>query len=221
MACDEALGICADQPVLRFYQWDPPAVSLGYFQSFEEVEPFCAEIGCTETVKRITGGGAIYHFSELTYSLITRPDELNLPAKVRESYRFLHAPFVKVFHELGIISAEMNDCAVSERKPVCFNSVTSFDISVNGKKLMGSAQRRHKQFFLQHGSIPLAENTFSSEATSIEEELGHQISVEELISKLTAEISTQLEIAFDPSALTKEEHEEVKKIIYKYDHHDA
>ena len=101
MACDEALGLCAREPVLRFYGWEPPALSLGYFQDAAEVEPFRGRLGSPPVVRRITGGGAIYHYRELTYSIVAPPGCLPLPADTAASYRFLHAPFIAVLNGMA------------------------------------------------------------------------------------------------------------------------
>jgi lipoate-protein ligase A len=215
MAADEALGLHAETPVLRFYQWEPPAISLGYFQKEEEVCDILPELGNPPVVRRITGGGAIYHFEELTYSLIGPPQAFHLPGSTAESYRFLHAPFVKVFRDLGI---EARDNAPHEavRKAVCFDSITHYDVSVGERKLLGSAQRRHKRFFLQHGSIPLKANPFSAKATSIEEELGREVTPDELADLLYSAISIHLDIDFRLSEMTAEELETAEKLLEKY-----
>jgi len=212
MACDEALGLCTAVPVLRFYQWDPPAVSLGYFQKPEEIQPFVQPIDTVPAVRRITGGGAIYHYRELTYSIISPPGLLPLPSKTAESYRFIHAPFISVLKGLGI-PARDNTVNSPDRVPVCFDSITPFDVTVGEKKILGSAQRRHRTFFLQHGSLPLEPNPFSRRATSVQEELGRSAAPEELAPLLEKAVSLHLGIDFRPDSLTDREEEMIHALI--------
>ncbi|MFC1479737.1 biotin/lipoate A/B protein ligase family protein, partial [Planctomycetota bacterium] len=151
-----------------------------------------------------TGGGAIYHYKELTYSIVSQPGMLPIPAHVADTYRFLHAPFIRVLNELGIAAGD-NFQAESKKVPVCFDSITPFDIVVGERKILGSAQRRHKQFFLQHGSLPLEPNPLSQRATSVGEELGRTVKPDELIPFFVDAISAQLGIEFEEDDLTEEE----------------
>lgn len=212
MACDEALGLCVSAPVLRFYQWEPPALSLGYFQKPEKIKPFMHQLDNPPAVRRITGGGAIYHFRELTYSIISPPGVLPLPSEIAESYRFLHSPFISVLNTLGV-PAQDNFEAGKGRPAACFDRITPFDVTVKGRKILGSAQRRHKQYFLQHGSLPLEPNPFSERATSVQEELGSIPITDELIQLLTEAVSTVLGMEFRPDSLTEKEKETVSKLL--------
>ena len=212
MACDEALGLCAAKPVLRFYQWEPPAVSLGYFQKPEELNPFLKELDNPPLVRRITGGGAIYHYKELTYSIISLPGILPLPTSVADSYKFLHKPFIQVLNDLGVPAQDNleNEC---RKVPVCFDSITPFDVTVGEKKILGSAQRRHKNYFLQHGSLPLEPNPFSQRATSIQEELGRTAEPDELILLLKQAVSSHIGIEFEQDNLTEEEQKIISELL--------
>jgi lipoate-protein ligase A len=140
MAVDEALlNSVNDVPILRLYGWKPAAVSIGYFQGMEEevdVER-CKRIGI-DIVRRITGGGAVLHDSELTYSFITR----KYPQNIMESYSLICEPIVTCISKLGFDAkfAPLND------------------IVVNGKKVSGNAQTRKKDALLQHGTILLDVN---------------------------------------------------------------
>jgi lipoate---protein ligase len=137
MAIDEALTENVDEaPVLRIYGWRPAAVSVGYFQSIrDEVDiEKCKEIG-VDFVRRLTGGGAVLHEFELTYSFITN----QYPQNIMESYRWVCEAVVMSINRLG------------------FNAsfVPLNDIVVNGKKVSGSAQTRRKGVLLQHGTLLL------------------------------------------------------------------
>lgn len=128
------------EPVLRFYGWNPPAVSIGYFQKIEEEVDLekCKELG-VDTVRRITGGGAVFHDTELTYSFIV-PVENNVVRKpILDSYEDICAGIIAGGRELGL-----------EIKFVPLN-----DLVVDGKKVSGNAQTRRGGVILQHGTILL------------------------------------------------------------------
>ncbi len=140
MALDEAISESvatgASPPTIRFYGWDPPAVSIGYFQCLsKEVDlKNCAELGI-DVVRRRTGGGAVYHDSEMTYSVIAQ--EGLFPKDILESYRQICGCITDSLALMGI---------KSEFKPIN-------DIVVNGKKISGNAQTRRNGVLLQHGTI--------------------------------------------------------------------
>lgn len=142
MALDEALmksvsNNAADTPTLRLYGWFPTAVSIGYFQSMDhEIDVENCKNRGIDVVRRMTGGGAVLHDSELTYSFITR----NYPQNILESYKIICDPIIICLHNLG------------------FNNVRFAplnDVVVEGKKVSGNAQTRKDGILLQHGTILL------------------------------------------------------------------
>lgn len=142
MALDEMLmksvgKSTTDTPTLRIYGWDPLAVSIGYFQSVEQEvnTEICKKTG-VELVRRVTGGGAVLHDSELTYSFITR----KYPQNILESYRLICDPIISCLVNLGF----------NEPRFVPLN-----DVLVDGKKVSGNAQTRKDGILLQHGTILL------------------------------------------------------------------
>lgn len=167
MAIDEALFRCFDpassQPVLRLYGWQPVALSLGRFQKASddlELER-CAADDLT-VVRRITGGGAIYHADELTYSLVCSPEQIPAAASVKESFRVLTSFLLDFYRVLGLQADYAVDSApagsrLGQRTPLCFAGQERYDIMVSGRKIGGNAQRRSRQVIFQHGSIPLAD----------------------------------------------------------------
>jgi lipoate-protein ligase A len=137
MAIDEALiENIGDAPILRIYGWRPAAVSIGYFQSIKEEVDLekCGKIG-VDVVRRLTGGGAVLHEFELTYSFITK----QYPQNIMESYRWICEPIVASINRVGFDA----------------NFVPLNDIVVKGKKVSGSAQTRRNGVLLQHGTILL------------------------------------------------------------------
>lgn len=145
MALDEAIaravGAGASPPTLRLYGWDPPAVSIGYFQEVEgEVDMDFCEANGIGVVRRLTGGGAVLHTrGELTYSLAVSDRDPAVPQDVQGSYMKICAPFVSALRELGA--------------PACFRPIN--DIEVGGRKVSGNAQTRRFGAVLQHGTILL------------------------------------------------------------------
>jgi lipoate-protein ligase A len=137
MAIDEALmETVGEVPILRIYGWRPAAVSIGYFQSMNEEVNFakCREIG-VDVVRRLTGGGAVLHERELTYSFISR----EYPKNIMESYRWICDAIVMSINRLGFDA----------------NFVPLNDIVIAGKKVSGNAQTRRNGVLLQHGTILL------------------------------------------------------------------
>ena len=137
MAIDEALiENIAEAPVLRIYGWRPAAISVGYFQSIKEEVDLekCSQLG-VDVVRRLTGGGAVLHEFELTYSFITKQYLQN----IMESCRWICDAIVMSINRLGYDAS----------------FVPLNDILVNGKKVSGSAQTRRKGMLLQHGTLLL------------------------------------------------------------------
>ena len=161
MAIDEAiLQALADGrslPTLRFYQWNPPCLSLGYNQHYTEVdEDACARLGYT-WVRRPTGGRAILHTDELTYSVTAPADEPIVAGSLLESYNHIAGALLAAVQDLGL-PVEIKEDRVESNgtpNPVCFEVPSTYEITVNGKKLIGSAQARKRHGVLQHGTLPL------------------------------------------------------------------
>ena len=161
MAVDEAIlesaGRGESLPTLRLYAWNPACLSLGYAQPFGDVNlPALAAHGW-EIVRRPTGGRAILHTDELTYSVTAPLDEPRVSGTILESYSRLANALIRAVRELGL-PVEMQENEPVEKRgnnPVCFEVPSTYEITVGGKKLIGSAQARRKEGVLQHGSLPL------------------------------------------------------------------
>lgn len=163
MAVDESIlefsGKNQAPPTLRFYTWDPPCLSLGYSQSKADIdEGNLAQLGW-DLVRRPTGGKAILHTDELTYSVIAPADNRFVRGSVLDAYRNIALALVSGLRLLGLDpSSDALDPDLEGPKdssPVCFEKPSSYEIAVNGKKLLGSAQSRRLGGVLQHGSLPL------------------------------------------------------------------
>jgi lipoate-protein ligase A len=160
MAVDEVLldGVAsgAAPPTLRFYQWRPACLSLGYFQPFDVVNlASCRALG-VEIVRRPTGGRAILHDRELTYSVALPAAVLGHDGGVLPSYYRLSLALQEGLRRLGVAAALAPESAVTgspEHGPVCFDRPSTHEILLDGRKLIGSAQMRRGGGLLQHGSI--------------------------------------------------------------------
>jgi len=161
MALDEVLlhEVAAGRslPVLRLYRWRSETVSLGYFQRNEVVNrTFCHSSGI-DVVRRLTGGRAVLHEQEVTYAVIAGGGE-RFPTRVEESYRKIAEILHATLRSLGI-EAELAPPRREGREralpAACFEAAAGYELLCQGQKIVGSAQRRQGDFFLQHGSIPL------------------------------------------------------------------
>jgi len=171
MAIDEALLRSFDpagsQPVLRLYGWQPPALSLGRFQKAAQVLDLerCRAEGLA-VVRRITGGGAIYHADEVTYALVCSPEQIPPVSSIKDSFRVLTGFLITLYRDLGLeasyaLDTVSSDVRLGERTAFCFAGKESFDILVRGRKIGGNAQRRRKGVIFQHGSLPLVNRAAS------------------------------------------------------------
>lgn len=161
MAMDEALLLSLQQgsglPTLRFYSWQPPCLSVGYFQSVrEEVDLEYLRKQGLDMVRRPTGGGAVLHDREVTYSLVAREEDPLLSGNILESYRKVSLGILAGLRRLGA-EVEMAPPLRHQapRSGACFDEPAAYEILFWGRKLVGSAQVRRSGFILQQGSILL------------------------------------------------------------------
>jgi lipoyl(octanoyl) transferase len=163
MAADEALMESAVEnmltPTLRLFSWEPACLSLGYAQSYSEVDEASLQNHGWTLVRRPTGGRAILHTDEITYSITGRLDDPFFSGSILDSYRRLATGLVAALSNLGVQAdmKELKDGSLqnSSSDAVCFEVASNYEITYEGKKLIGSAQSRRRGGFLQHGSLPL------------------------------------------------------------------
>jgi lipoate-protein ligase A len=161
MAVDDALldGVRkgSSPPSLRLYDWQPPTLSLGLAQPLADVDLGRLQANGWGLVRRPTGGRAILHIDELTYSVTGASDEPRLTGGVLESYKRISAVLMRALQLLGLrVQQEPSGLPGSaDAGPVCFEVPSDYEITLGGKKLIGSAQARRKGGMLQHGSLPL------------------------------------------------------------------
>ncbi|MCK4892350.1 MAG: lipoate--protein ligase family protein [Calditrichia bacterium] len=151
------MGKLLDKPLLRFYGWQPPCISLGYHQNASDVTHHVCMQEEIDVVRRPTGGRAILHAEELTYSVIYPYQDLD----ISDFYRLVHIPFVLALEKMQIKAsfessqADFSNIYRTDRAFLCFASSAKYEVEISGKKLIGSAQRVYENAILQHGSVLL------------------------------------------------------------------
>ncbi len=152
----EAVGRGEAPPTLRLYAWSPPCLSLGRHQPANDADQKRLASRGWGWVRRPTGGRAILHTDELTYALVAPADHPLMRGGVLPSYRRIAAGLLEALRLLGV-AARMEGERVPGKQPapVCFETPSSYEITVGGRKLLGSAQARRHGAVLQHGSLPL------------------------------------------------------------------
>jgi lipoate-protein ligase A len=213
MALDEALlhrAAAGALPVLRFYEWAEPTLSLGYFQRYADRTGHSPSAGCA-IVRRATGGGAILHDRELTYSVVLPPGH-PLGRRATDLYHAVHTSIVAVLAEFGL-TANLVECAYESlattgcgtrtqaTEPfLCFERRTPGDVLLEGWKIAGSAQRRHRGAVLQHGSILFERSAFAPELPGLQDLATARLDRSEFASRLRDTLSRTLimDFAFEP-----------------------
>lgn len=149
MAIDEALLELADAPTLRFYKWEIPSLSFGYFGRFAEVAD---RAGRFAIVRRWTGGGIVAHENDFTYSLIIPGSHSAFTESPQAIYAALHGAIARVFIAKGL-SATKASADAPKTSEACFANPVRADVLIAGRKVAGAAQRRTRRGLLQQGSI--------------------------------------------------------------------
>lgn len=234
MALDEAfLSTTAQKkelPTLRLYSWQVPSLSLGYAQPAADVDQDELAKRGWQLVRRPTGGKAILHTDELTYSITAPLDEPLVAGSLLESYQRISRALQTALNllETNTIADNIPDLPfeISKKEPVCFQTPSNYEITWNGKKLIGSAQARKLGGVLQHGSLPLygdlsritqvlsypsqterdsAANKTLAQATTLESAAGRVISWEQAAEAVIQSFSTEIGITFIPGQPTSDE----------------
>jgi lipoyl(octanoyl) transferase len=223
MAVDETLletAAATGHATLRLYEWDEPTLSLGYFQAVADRQQHAPSRDCP-LVRRASGGGAILHDRELTYSIVLPQREARWSGP-GELYDIVHQTLIAAFRELGIetelVGAVMANCRSgggSARRPepfLCFQRRTCSDIVYDGAKIVGSAQRRRRGAVLQHGSILLAKSRFAPELPGIEELAGITVRPADLRGPWTRRLATRLGVSFYDGELEPDEKQQAESV---------
>ena len=244
MAIDEALLLTMaqtlnPQPVLRFYGWSPATLSLGYAQSFhkEVDEEACGAEGIN-IVRRPTGGRAVLHQYELTYSVIAPEHDPHVSGTVTQSYLRISQALLKGLKAVGV-PAEIVACGGLNKasSSACFDAPSWYELVVEGRKLVGSAQVRKRGMLLQHGSILLHFDPdllfrllrfpneeirqrlltgFLAKACALDEVWTHAIERKALEQELCSGFCDVMGIELVRSQMTEQEKSMVAEALFKY-----
>ncbi|MBN2387508.1 MAG: lipoate--protein ligase family protein [Anaerolineales bacterium] len=249
MAVDEAIleaaGGRAAPPTLRLYAWNPACLSLGYAQPIADVDLERLAARGWDLVRRPTGGRAILHTDELTYSVAAPPDEPRMAGSLLESYNRLAGALLRALEILSLpveIQEHAAHPAVQNTNPVCFEVPSTYEITVGGRKLVGSAQARRREGVLQHGSLPLtgdltrivqalafpgddardeAARRLLERATTVEAALGRAISWDEAAQAFVNAFGEVLSMELQAGQLTSNERQRAEELVTeKYAHPD-
>ncbi|MBI3584918.1 MAG: lipoate--protein ligase family protein [Nitrospinae bacterium] len=180
MAVDEAVADAVEKgaspSTLRLYGWKSPTLSIGYSQRTDKkIDTGYCRKNKIDIVLRPTGGRAVLHDKEVTYSLASPKNNPLFPDNISGTYKAISVAMTKGLSFLDI-DANISTLRTPHselRTSSCFATTSQYEITVNGKKLIGSAQRRFKNSFLQHGSIPL-ENHHDKLALCLGFKKGHK-----------------------------------------------
>jgi len=244
MAVDEAIMLAVSrgttEPTVRFYQWSVPTITLGYFQSFDkEVDSDrCSKLG-VDVVRRLTGGRAVLHHHELTYSVVVPENNRVVKGTVLQTYLTISRGLVSGLRKLGIPAEISDGKKVYESSAACFDSPSRYEITAMGKKLIGSAQTRRGNCILQHGSVVIedtadllisclkfkdeqsrqkAARSFVSNATSLASVLGSPPGFRNIAEFLTKSFSSEMGVSLIPQQLSDAEITEARDLCRaKYD----
>ncbi len=234
MAIDEFLyawHVRCRRPFLRIYGWSPPSITLGRYQPSS-----CLDIGaCRENgvavVRRITGGGAIFHDREVTYSFACGERDIDgRPLSVSESFETMNKIIIRLYRMMGLPAQFAMESSVrraaGRRADFCFSANENYDIIIDGRKIGGNAQRRSGGSIFQHGSIPLdidektIRSCFSAPVdfgnfTSLDRATGHTNNEDRVIARLKDAFVLSTGWELDPADLDGDEMKEVRTIMEK------
>jgi lipoyl(octanoyl) transferase len=243
MAVDETIleSVAAGDslPTLRLYAWSPPCLSLGYAQRASDADLKRINTQGWDVVRRPTGGKAILHTDELTYSLSLPVDHPIAAGDIIESYRRISRALLVGLQPFGVQpqSERMGKTVNKNVGPVCFETPSHYEITVVGRKLIGSAQLRRKNGMLQHGSLPLtgdvtricdalnypdagsreqARQQVRERAATLEDVIGVPVAWEEAAAALVEAFAGVFAVDFEISTLSEQEEARVEALIPFY-----
>jgi len=217
MAVDEMLLEQAQDVAsacLRFYRWSEPTLSLGYFQTYIDRKEHPPSLPCA-AVRRLTGGGAILHDAELTYSIVL-PGSHPLAAHRDELYRAIHGSLIEALKRLGIAA---RSCMATEkietaREPfLCFQRRSPGDVLIGKTKICGSAQRRRNAAVLQHGSLLWRTSPAAPELPGAADIASHPIELESMADLWLSGLSRRLGFGWQSDELCEKEVRRVETLV--------
>ncbi|MBM7559901.1 lipoate--protein ligase family protein [Marinitoga litoralis] len=241
MACDLAIskhvGKKLQPTTIRLYGWSLPTLSLGRFQKLEDIDINYLKNNNIDIVRRPTGGRAVLHHKEITYLFSAQTNHPLLPNNVIGSYKVIAEALIKSLEKINI------KCDVEKNKnkhlntPACYDSPSIYEITIDKKKFIGSAQYRNDQYVLQHGAIPIQfplenyANSFKMEkekkerlynhlknkVIDIKSVLNKEISIEEMSEAFISGFSEVFNEDVFIGELSDSEYELTKKLIDRFE----
>lgn len=232
MAVDEAILTAAldgkSPPTIRFFQWQKPSITFGYMVKVDnELNVDLCKKRDVPFIRRITGGGVVFHGCDITYSIVFPKSLAPETSSPLSSYRLINRIFVNALKKIGIKASLLED-KVEHSRDVCFVEPTEYDVLYKGRKLIGNAQRRRRDWVLNHGSmlfdtgyrkmadlIANLENpveTFSRNSISIQEILP-DLTREKVISAIINQFENDIGIKIKHGDLNDEESSLADKLV--------
>ena len=230
MALDEWL-LSLGEPVLRFYAWTKPTISFGKSNFREKgLNSELLNDPGLDKVKRLSGGKTVLHQHELTYSFACNADLF--PFSIVESYRLISQPLADAFQTFGLDPEMKKTGKINSETSICFKEVSSYELTVGQKKLVGSAQFRRRRRFFQHGSIlldvdwklwkalwqlPEESDILEKRVTSFKVETGQVPNIDELCGKIAESFSRHFECRVESKPPNAEEQQIINQFVEKYE----
>lgn len=204
IALDEALMLScksSEKPfsAFRLYTWKNPCLTIGYFQKYADIEKL--KIRGAPIIRRLTGGLAVNHVNDLSYSFITNASQWPYVYDQEKSYKAVHSAIKEALISLGIKAEFIEAPLRSKNNSVCVKTLFDYDLQLNGEKILGSCQRRSGKILLQQGSIRIPKQIVFKKA------------VEEI--KISLKNALKMDL-IDSKAGLKEEHLSANLIKEKY-----
>ena len=229
MAADEYL-LSLDQPILRFYGWKNHTLSFGRSNFHPKgINQEILDDVSIDKVKRLSGGKTVFHQYELTYAFCCNSELF--PASILESYRLISQPLADAFVQLGLNPEMEKTGKIKSDTTICFKEVSSYEITLKKKKVVGSAQYRRKKRFYQHGSIvididwdfwhliwnlPKDSNILRNRITSIYDASGEKPSPEVLADNITEKFQKRFDAPVFIKDFSEKENKGIDALIEKY-----
>ena len=219
MAIDQALlesTGASGVPVLRFYGWSQPTLSLGYFQRLADrsLHQDSESLPC---VRRGSGGGAIVHHHELTYSIAIPLTKLEAGPRF-DLYRKIHSAVIETLSGFGVTAVSFRSMgttlpAPADQKFLCFQRRSDEDLIVSGYKVLGSAQRKTREAVLQHGSLLLRASRFAPQLPGVSDLCSQHLSTQQLADALLRRLGQRFGVSWRRDKLTDIEDRRASELV--------
>jgi lipoate-protein ligase A len=234
LAIAEEIGNSNSPTTIKVYGWSIPTLSLGKHQKESSIDKEFLKTHKFGLVRRPTGGRAVFHNKEITYLFAISSKDKRLPKNVIQSYMKISDGLTMTLKSLGVNCDVQKNKKKAISRDICYDSPSLYEVTINGKKLIGSAQYRNEKFVLQHGSIP---NKFDyrnyvdsfkiknkkqmishleNNVTDIQEYLGRSISYEEFADEVKNSFSKVFDEEVEYGEITEKEIKLTKKYLENF-----